>query len=201
MPRPDAHMVLYAILGLWMLTALWKILFPHRFEQVRRNPLVFYHAYRSRAHQFFSLEKVLVHLMFILWITAYIIFSVHIFRHSGISGVWTVAVGAYFLNLFVLWLFHWRKKVFSDIYFLQLSLVFYLSLWWSIVFFLVYFLPVPGIWSWRIISLALGIGLIYYCLQFFKIASSELGIKGIYIILYLCTLIILPLVVIFSYVI
>ena len=196
-----APAVIYLLLGAWTLLALYKIFFPLQFKENRKNPVIFYHSFQAKAHKFFTFDKWMIHMAFVLWLAAYVYITARRFPSLPLDkALWFVA-GYYVLLNLMLVVLHLRRKVFDQFYFLQWAYVFYLTFWLTMLTFLIYFLPLPVRWQWGLITAAFALLLLFFHWDVWKIARREWGIKPLYIILYFCTLEILPLAVFISYVI
>jgi len=195
------RIILYLFGGVWILMALMKIFYPHSFVQMIQKPLVYFHSFQARAHHFFSVDKIGAHLTFMTWLVAYILITGRAWPHIPVYQTLVFALGFYLMINTGIFMARWMNKKWADLYFLQLSLNYYITVWMASLSFFVYFLPINILWRWYLITLLFFVGLIYLGWGIWKTGVNELGFKKMYIILYLCTLIILPIGVLFSYVI
>ncbi len=191
--------VLLAAMLIWLIYLWIKWLNPMEFYEIIRRPTVMYHRYKAKGFRLVLSRKITTHLLWLLWLSIYFMSGQMAFPQWPFRKMLYLFAGWYLAEMLFFWIagrFHpgWKAFRYMRLFYTQ-----YVVFWLSILVFALVFLWIPYRWSWILMSVAF----VFFGLQFninvLKVGYLEWNIRRVYIILYLCTMEIIPIAVIVSY--
>lgn len=191
--------VLLADLTIWLIFLWIKWFNPLEFYEIIRRPTVLYHRYKAKGFRVMFARKLTTHLLWLLWLSIYFASGQTAYPQWPFSRMLLLFAGWYLAEMLFFWIagkFHpgWRAFRYMRMFFTQ-----YVVFWLSFLAFAVVFLWIPPRWAWMAMSLAFVLLGLQYNYNVLKIGYLEWNIRRVYIILYLCTMEIIPIAVIVSY--